>query len=146
MNKSGFEFRFLCGVGLLENLVESGNVMTRTYSHLRLKLTICAVIFTQLACGAMTAQLPATPTATDEIITSYVQNMPSIATKTPQKIIIVGDDTTWNIREGAGLDYPVVGIAHGGQEFVKLDVVGAWVQVPSGWICSRAFGGSGDCK
>ena len=117
-----------------------------TYSPLRLKLTICAVIFTQLACGAMSAQLPAYATQTDEIITSYVQNMPSVATKTPQKIIIVGDDTTWNIREGAGLEFPVVGIANGGQEFVKLDVVGAWVQVPGGWICCRAFGGNGECK
>ena len=119
-----------------------------TYSPLRLKLTICAVIFTQLACGAMTAQLPtyATQTATDVIITSDVQNMPSVATKTPQKIIIVGDDTTWNIRTGPSLDDTVVGIAHGGQEFVKLDVVGAWVQVPSGWICSRAFGGNGECE
>jgi len=121
-----------------------------THSHLRLKLFICAVIFTQLACGAMTtpAQLPAyaTPTATDVIITSHVQNIPTMATKTPQKIIIVGDDTTWNIREGAGLDYPVVGIAHGGQEFVKLGESGAWVKVPSGWICSRAFGGNGECN
>ena len=96
----------------------------------------------------MTAQLPAyaTQTATDEIITSDVQNMPSVATKTPQKIIIVGDDTTWNIRTGPSLDDSVVGTAHGGQEFVKLDVVGAWVQVPSGWICSRAFGGNGECE
>ena len=118
------------------------------YSHLRLKLTICAVIFTQLACGAMSAQLPAyaTQTATDEIITSHAVNIPSMATKTPQIIIIVGTDTTWNIREGAGLDYPVVGIAHGGQEFVKLGESGAWVKVPSGWIYSRAFGGNGECN
>jgi len=121
-----------------------------TYSHLRLKLTICAVIFTQLACGAMTtpAQLPAYPTqaATDEIITSYVQNMPSMATKTPQKIIIVGDDTTWNIREGAGLDYPVIGIANGGDEYVLVTVYGGWVQTPDGWICGQAFGGSDRCE
>ena len=119
-----------------------------TYSHLRLKLTICAVIFTQLACGAMSAQLPAyaTQTATDEIITPHAVNMPSMATKTPQIIIIVGDDTTWNIREGAGLEYPVIGIANGGDEYVLVTVDGGWVKVPSGWICSRAFGGNGECE
>ena len=119
-----------------------------THSHLRLKLTICAVIFTQLACGAMSAQLPAyaTQTATDVIITSDVQNMSSMATKTPQIIIIVGDDTTWNIREGAGLEYPVVGIAHGGDEYVLVTVNGGWVKVESGWICGQAFGGSERCE
>ena len=111
-------------------------------------LAIFLLATASLACG-VSAQLPAyaTQTATDEIITSDVQNMPSVATKTPQKIIIVGDDTTWNIRTGPGWDYPVTDeYAHGGQEFVKLDVAGAWVQVPSGWICSRAFGGNGECE
>ena len=137
----------MCGVGLLENLVESGNVMTRTYSHLRLKLFICSVIFTQLACG-VSAQLPAytTQTATDEIITSHVSNMPSTETKTPQKIIIVGDGTTWNIREGAGINYPVVGIAYGGDEHICLTVYGGWVKTPDGWIFSQAFGGLKRCE
>ena len=121
-----------------------------THSHLRLKLFICAVIFTQLACGAMTtpAQLPsyATQTATDEIITPHAVNMPSMATNTPQKVIIVGDGTTWNIREGSGLDYPVVGIAHGGDEYVLVTVYGGWVKVESGWICGQAFGGSERCE
>ena len=118
-----------------------------TYSHLRLKLTICAVIFTQLACGAMTAQLPATQTATDVIITSDVQNMPSMATKTPQIIIILGDDTTWNIRTGPSLDDPVTDeYAHGGDEYICLTVYGGWVKVESGWICGQAFGGSERCE
>ena len=118
------------------------------YSHLRLKLTICAVIFTQLVCGAMSAQLPAyaTPTATDEIITPHAVNMPSMATKTPQIIIIVGDDTTWNIREGASLEFPVIGIANGGDEYVLVTVYGGWVQTPDGWICGQAFGGSERCE
>ena len=119
-----------------------------TYSHLRLKLTICAVIFTQLACGAMSAELPAyaTQTATDENITSHASNIPSMATKTPQKVIVLGDDTTWNIREGAGLDYPVIGIAHGGDEYVLVTVYGGWVQTSDGWICGQAFGGSERCE
>ena len=120
-----------------------------TYSHLRLKLTICAVIFTQLACGAMSAELPAyaTPTATDEIITSHASNMPSMATKTPQKVIVLGDDTTWNIRTGPSLDYPVTDeYAHGGDEYICLTVYGGWVKVESGWICGQAFGGSERCE
>ena len=110
-------------------------------------LAIFLLATASLACG-VSAQLPAyaTPTATDEIITSGVANMPSMATNTPQKVIIVGDDTTWNIREGAGLDYPVIGIANGGDEYVLVTVYGGWVQTPDGWICGQAFGGSERCE
>ena len=108
---------------------------------------ITALAISIIACSTP-AQLPAyaTQTESNTPITSDAQNIPPTGTKTPQTIIIVGNDTTWNIRTGPSLDYPVVGIAYGGEQFAKVGILGAWVRVDEGWICDRAFGGNGDCK
>ena len=108
---------------------------------------ITALAISIIACSTP-AQLPAhaTQTASPAFIPSDVQNIPPTGTKTPQTIIIVGNDTTWNIRTGPSLDYPVVGIAYGGEQFAKVGILGAWIQVDEGWICAHAFGGNGDCK
>ena len=88
------------------------------------------------------------PQATQNAPTEFIPTTGQIVspTKTPHLLIVVGNDSTWNIREGASLEFPVIGIAHGGQEFVKLSVYGGWVQTAEGWICGQAFGGSERCE
>ena len=108
-------------------------------------ILLASVVFS-LACGTLpaVAQMPleATQTATEFIATTRQFVSP---TETPVFLIVLGDGT-WNIRTGAGLSYPVVEIANGGETFEKLSMLRGWVETPQGWICGRAFGGSQECQ
>jgi uncharacterized protein YgiM (DUF1202 family) len=102
-----------------------------------------------LACGALpaaTMPLQAPQSAPTESITPTGQIMPPTATKTPHVMKVLGTDTTWNIRVGAGLEYPIIGIVYGGDAEVIVTVRGGWVQTERGWVCGRAFGGSEECE
>ena len=102
------------------------------------------VVLFMLACGA--PMVLDAPTVTPDVQTpSYDVNTPvHIYTRTPSKIVI--RDGTWNIREGAGLSYPVIGYAHAGDEFTPLGAVHGWVQTSEGYICNRAFGTNEECE
>jgi hypothetical protein len=112
---------------------------------MRTLLAISLLAIASLACGTL-AEMPlqATQNAPAEFISTTGQTV--LPTKTPHLLIIVGNDTTWNIREGASLEFSVIGIARGGQEFVKLSVYRGWVETDEGWICGQAFGGSERCE
>ena len=46
---------------------------------------------------------------------------------------------SWNIRKGAGINYPVVRVAHGGDKLDYYDIVNGWYQVIDGYISSKAI-------
>jgi hypothetical protein len=109
-----------------------------------------------LACGVqapLTATDPAPATQTPSNVPD-VSNTPYdvvIPSKTPHVLIVLGEDTTWNLRSCASTDCETVGIAHGGQEFAKTGILGAWVKVDDVelgpvWICGKAFGSIEECE
>ena len=101
---------------------------------------VTALALAVMACTS-TVNAPA-PTQTQILATANTVK----AVNTPYAVEVLGEDTTWNIREGASLEHPVIGIAYGGDRFVILSMYGGWVQTEAGWICGQAFGASDRCE
>jgi len=111
----------------------------------KILILLLIVVFLSLACaGTSLASIEQPPTATQDAPKQISQPV-STSTTPPHTITVLGEDTTWNIREGAGLDWPVIGIANGGESYILLDHVNGWVLTNAGWICGRAFGQSEEC-
>ena len=120
-----------------------------TRSKLPYLLAITGIFMLACVLPALPAQIPLQmPPASPKqgVDAPQAQEVVNTVTKTPQVLVVLGIDTTWNIRTGAGLSYPIVGIAAGGQEFVKVSIRGGWVETEQGWICSQAFGGGDRCE
>ena len=107
-----------------------------------LAITVLAIAL--LACGTLPTAATMPPHATQNAPTPQItETVPTVTT-----LDILGG--CWNVREGAGLSYPVQDVLCGGTVEMVSRASNGFIEVMTeqgvGFVCARAFGMNEECK